>query len=175
MSTIREFAQDKIRSDLHQLAVSLSGKIVMTSGGFDPCHCGHARCIQDSTRLGEVLVVVVNGDNFLMRKKGFVFMPLEQRLEMIAAIEGVDFVVPWDDGTQFVHNAILTLKPHVFAKGGDRSSPLEVASCELAACQSVGCTVAYGVGGAVKVESSSRLVERAQARCQFKSCRNIPQ
>jgi cytidyltransferase-like protein len=133
-------------------------RVVVASGGFSPLHRGHARYIQSSARLGECLVVVVNGDGFLLRKHGRVFMPAEDRAEVVAALAGVDHVLVWDDGTQFVDGALAVLRPDVFAKGGDRSSPEAMAPCELAVCGKVGCTVAYGVGGFDKPQSSSRLV-----------------
>jgi D-beta-D-heptose 7-phosphate kinase/D-beta-D-heptose 1-phosphate adenosyltransferase len=154
-----------IWQDLHQLAQHLSGYrrfqrgyVVATSGGFDCLHVGHLRCILSSRRYGECLVVIVNGDGFLERKKGYVFMPLAERLEIVAAIGGVDHVVGWDDGSQFVAGALQLLKPDVFTKGGDRSSPSDIAPTELAACKEIGCRIEYGVGGRDKVQSSSSLV-----------------
>ena len=61
---------------------------VVTSGGFDPMHVGHLRCLQESAIIASAhslpLVVIVNGDGFLTRKKGFAFMPHEERMEIIA-------------------------------------------------------------------------------------------
>jgi D-beta-D-heptose 7-phosphate kinase/D-beta-D-heptose 1-phosphate adenosyltransferase len=136
--------------------------LVAVSGGFDPLHVGHLRHIQCAALLkghDGLLVVIVNGDGFLKRKKGYVFMPLEERLEMIAAIKGVDFVVPWDDGTQFVTGAIEVIKPNVFAKGGDRQSEKDVPEYET--CVKVGCAVVFGIGGKEKLQSSSELVAKA--------------
>ena len=68
-----------------------------------------------------IFVVIVNGDGFLYRKKGYAFMPHHERMEIVAGIEGVDYVVGWDDGTQTVTGAIEILKPDYFTKrhGGD--------------------------------------------------------
>ena len=137
--------------------------LVSTSGGFDPMHVGHLRCLQASAMLkGEngLFVVIVNGDGFLMRKKGYVFMPIEERLELVAALRGVDYVVPWDDGSQFVTGAIEVIKPNVFAKGGDRSTAENVP--EYDTCVKVGCHVVFGIGGHTKVQSSSELVQKMQ-------------
>ena len=137
--------------------------LVSTSGGFDPLHVGHIRCIQSAAMLkGEngQLVVIVNGDGFLMRKKGYVFMPLEERMEMVAAIRGVDYVVSWDDGSQFVTGAIEIMKPNIFAKGGDRSTAENVP--EYDTCMKLGCHVIFGIGGHTKVQSSSELVQKMQ-------------
>jgi D-beta-D-heptose 7-phosphate kinase/D-beta-D-heptose 1-phosphate adenosyltransferase len=139
--------------------------VYSTSGGFDPIHVGHLRCIQETSKLAEnwdrigVVVVIVNGDGFLQRKKGFAFMPLEERMEIIAGIDGVDFVVPWDDGTQFVTGALEKLKPDYFTKGGDRTSAENVP--EFSLCEEIDCEVLFNVGGG-KVQSSSELVKNIQ-------------
>lgn len=137
--------------------------LVATSGGFDPIHVGHLRCIQASALLkGDdgLFVVIVNDDGFLQRKKGYVFMPIEERLELVAAIRGVDYVVSWDDGGQFVSGAIEVMRPNIFAKGGDRSTAENVP--EYDTCVKVGCHVVFGIGGANKVQSSSELVQKMQ-------------
>lgn len=141
-------------------SVGVLGKIVATSGGFDPLHVGHVRCIQEAASLkrkGGKLVVIVNGDGFLMRKKGFVFMPFEERAEIINAIAGVDYVIGWDDGSQFVSGALEIFKPNIFAKGGDRSDPDKVPEFEV--CQRINCEIRFGVGGREKVQSSSDLTK----------------
>ena len=138
---------------------------VMTSMPADPLHVGHKRLLLESARLAQSLfcpfAVIVNDDKFLMRKKGYVFMPLAERMEIIAAIRGVDYVAPWSDDSQLVAKAIDRLRPSHFTKGGDRSSPAQIAPEELEACQRVGCEIVYGVGGFEKVQSSSSLVQHA--------------
>ena len=64
-------------------------KIIAVSGGFDPIHVGHVRMIQEAASLGDELVVILNNDHWLMKKKGYVFMPQDQRKEIIEAIAGV--------------------------------------------------------------------------------------
>jgi cytidyltransferase-like protein len=165
-----------IWQDIHELAAYLQiyrkdylthyktePKIVATSGGMDGLHFGHARCIQESTELGECLIVIVNGDGFLLRKKGYVFMPHNERMEIISCLAGVSHVVGWDDGTQFIDGALEILRPDVFAKGGDRSDPGSLASVELAVCEKIGCTIAYGVGGREKLQSSSSLCKQLKS------------
>ena len=147
-------------------------QIYMTSGGFDPLHVGHLRCIQETVKLANnsdkhpsamkgLVVVVVNADSFLIRKKGDAFMPLEERMELINGIAGVDFVVPWEatGNDQTVIKVIDTLKPTYFTKGGDRFDASTIPEWNV--CQSVGCEIITGVGAGGKVQSSSELVKRA--------------
>lgn len=134
--------------------------IVLTSLPGDPIHDGHLSLLEESAKLGH-LVVVVNGDEFLINKKGYVFMPLAVRMRLIDSLKAVKFVVPYFDGTQFVAGAIEILKPDLYTKGGDRSFPEMVAEAEKDACRRVHCRIIYGVGGSGKANSSSHLVERA--------------
>lgn len=134
-------------------------KIVATSGGFDPIHIGHIRCIQESAIMASsngVLVVIVNGDGFLTRKKGKPFMFHQERMEIVDALRGVDYVVGWDDGSQFVTGALELIRPDIFAKGGDRSEAAVVPEFDV--CQQMGCKVVFGVGGKDKIQSSSNLI-----------------
>jgi len=135
-------------------------QIYLTSGGFDPIHIGHLRCIQETAEMASKndgkTVIVVNGDGFLERKKGAAFMPCVERCEIIAGLRGVDLVVPWDDGSQTVVGAIEQLEPDFFTKGGDRDDPTVIP--EWGVCQKVKCEVVFGVGGN-KVQSSSWLTK----------------
>ena len=145
--------------------------IYMTSGGFDPLHIGHVRCIKATVARAQnkdihpwqmkgIVVVVVTADSFLQRKKGYAFMPLEERMEIIDAIDGVDYVVSWEtDGDQTVCGAIEILKPTYFTKGGDRFDASTIPEWDI--CQKINCEIITGVGVGGKVQSSSELVERA--------------
>ena len=132
----------------------------VTSGGFDPLHVGHVRCILGTTdkadQDGGYVIVIVNGDGFLERKKGGAFMPEEERAEIIVGLRGVDAALIWDDGSQTVVGAIEKLKPDYFTKGGDRAAPEDIPEWEI--CQEVGCKVLFNVGGG-KVQSSSWLLK----------------
>lgn len=145
-----------------RLQVDIRGeRLVVTSGGFDPMHVGHLRCLQESAdfvrKIGRKtrLAIIVNGDGFLLRKKGYAFMPIEERMEIIAGVRGVDYVVPWDDGSQTVVGAIEILKPFAFTKGGDRDAAANVPEFDV--CEKLGTKVIFGVGGG-KIQSSSDLV-----------------
>ena len=139
--------------------------VYMTSGGFDPLHVGHLRCILETVDMAEkdggYVAVIVNGDGFLERKKGKAFMPAAERAEIIAGIRGVDAAVIWDDGGQTVIGAISDLKPDFFTKGGDRAEPKDIPEWDI--CQSVGCKVVFNVGGE-KVQSSSWLLKEAEEK-----------
>jgi cytidyltransferase-like protein len=146
--------------------------IYMTSGGFDPLHIGHVRCIKATSEKAKnkdlhpwemrgLVVVIVNADSFLIRKKGYAFMPLEERMELVDAIDGVDFVVPWEAEypDQTVIGALEILKPQYFTKGGDRFDASTIPEWDV--CQKINCEIITGVGAGGKVQSSSDLVKRA--------------
>ena len=135
-------------------------EIYLTSGGFDPLHIGHLRCLQGTAQLASKnsgkVVVLVNGDEFLIEKKGKPFMKIDERMEIIAGIRGVDLAVEWYDGCQTVDAAIEMFNPDYFTKGGDRNDPTVLP--EWNTCQAVGCEVVFGVGGG-KIQSSSWLIK----------------
>jgi cytidyltransferase-like protein len=129
------------------------GKIVATSGGFDPIHPGHISCIIESKKYGDSLVVVVNGDNFLTAKKGRPFQNLETRCLIVSGIEGVDYVVPFEiKNDQTVIKALEALKPHVFTKGGDRVDESTIPEWKV--CQKHRIKIVTGVGEDKKWSSS---------------------
>ena len=136
--------------------------VVMISGGFDPLHIGHLKYIIEASDINDgnvILVAVVNGDGFLERKKQYKFMPEYERAEIVDHIRGVDYTVVWDDGTQFVDGALRLIKPHVFAKGGDRSDTETMPDVEVLTCEELDIKLLFGVGGTQKLNSSSELVE----------------
>jgi cytidyltransferase-like protein len=137
-------------------------KVIMVSGGFDPMHGGHLQYIIDAAKLkgpDGILVAVVNGDGFLHRKKQYRFMVEYERARIVDNQKGVDYTLIWDDDTQHVDGALRLIRPHIFAKGGDRSSNHVMPHDELSACNSLKIQLEYGVGGLRKINSSSELVE----------------
>lgn len=131
-------------------------KVVAVSGGFDPLHVGHVRMFQEARALGDTLIVFVNSDRFLMTKKGAVFMPLEQRIEIIKAFSCVTDAIPVIDTDQTVCETLRKYKPDIFANGGDRwlhNIP------EAAVCEELGITTVFNVGYGGKVSSSSDLLK----------------
>lgn len=136
---------DKLRPKL--------GKIVATSGGFDPIHPGHISCIIDSKKYGETLVVVVNGDAFLTAKKGKPFQNLETRCLIISGLRNVDYVVPFEiKNDPTVTKALEAIRPAVFTKGGDRVDPEHLPEWEV--CQKHNIKVEFNVGMDKKWSSS---------------------
>lgn len=134
------------------------GKIVVASGGFDPLHPGHASNLLEAKALGDTLIAVVNGDAFLRKKKGKAFQDLKTRCQIVSFVRGVDYVVPFEiENDQTVCEALRRLKPHVFAKGGDRSAPHLVP--EWAVCQELGIEMVFGIGLRKEWSSSDFLAE----------------
>ena len=153
--------------DLRNHAETYNEKLIVTSGGFDPMHVGHLRCLVDSAGIARKsgpkfkLAVIVNSDGFLLRKKGYVFMSESERLEIIAGVRGVDYVVPWNDHDQTVTGALEVLKPSAFTKGGDRDAAANVPEFNL--CEKIGTKVIFGVGGG-KIQSSSNLADAVRLK-----------
>ena len=132
-------------------------KVVAISGGFDPVHIGHLRLIQGAASHGRV-IVILNTDKWLLDKKGYYFMTLEERIELLKSIKKVGKVIVAKDDDGTVAQSLRDLKPDYFANGGaiDESSLCEQ---ELLACKEENIELIYGVGG-TKIQSSSRLVEK---------------
>lgn len=130
-----------------------AGRIVATSGGYDPVHPGHISSIQASHGYGDVVVVVVNGDAFLQAKKGRAFQDLETRCLIVSALQGVDYVVPFEiENDPTVCEALRRLRPHVFTKGGDRSDQQAIPEWDV--CQELGIEIVSGVGDDKRWSSS---------------------
>lgn len=138
-------------------------KIVAVSGGFDPIHIGHVRMFEEARRLGDRLVVILNNDNWLKKKKGYVFMDEKERKEILLALRYVDEVYitkhkknPTD---MSVCDALRVVKPQIFANGGDRTKKNIP---EIPVCKEIGCKMVFSVGKGGKVQSSSWLVNKAK-------------
>lgn len=153
--------------------------VVLVTGGFDPIHVGHVRLFNDAKALGDRLVVAVNNDNWLMKKKGFVFMPQDERKEVIEAFRSVDEVVftnhEENPDDMSVCEVIKSIKPDIFANGGDRdfknSQDLESSlSPEYALCSKLGIHMEFNVGKGGKVQSSSWLLEKYKNFLKERDC-----
>ena len=134
-----------------------NNKTVMVSGGFDPIHVGHVRMIQEAAKHGDG-IVVANSDAWLERKKGYVFMPWEERAEIILSMRGVLDVLPVDDSDGTVCDALRRYNPGYFANGGDRK---QNNTPEMDVCEELGIEMLWEVGGG-KIQSSSDLVKNSK-------------
>ena len=128
-------------------------KTIAVSGGFDPVHIGHVRMIAEAARMGDV-VIIANSDAWLMRKKGYIFMPWEERQEILYNFKGVVDVYEASDDDGTVCKTLEKLKPDIFANGGDRKGD-NVPEVDL--CNRLNIELRWNVGGE-KIQSSSELV-----------------
>ena len=142
-------------------------KIVLVTGGFDPIHSGHIAYFNAARELGDKLIVGVNSDDWLTRKKGRAFMPWEERATIVAALNSVDRVINFDDSDDSAKDAIRKVRDiypnhHViFANGGDRT--LDNIPEMALRTQYLHLSFVFGVGGAVKANSSSWILEEWKA------------
>jgi D-beta-D-heptose 7-phosphate kinase/D-beta-D-heptose 1-phosphate adenosyltransferase len=138
-------------------------RTIALSGGFDPLHIGHIRMFKDAFHFRSPdcllvdVVVLLNSDEWLMRKKGFVFMPYAEREEMIRSCQWVEDVLPADDSDGSVCSTLKILKPDYFGNGGDRT---DKNTPEKELCEQLGIKTLWNLGGG-KVQSSSELVSKA--------------
>jgi len=140
--------------------------VVIATGGFDPVHSGHIYYLNHASLLGDYLVVGVNSDEWLTRKKGRPFMPLEERVNIISHLEMVDKVITFNDDDDSAIGAIEKVKAMVkekwknadvrivFANGGDRTKDNIP---EMIFNETV--EFAFGVGGSNKANSSSWILK----------------
>ena len=102
-------------------------KIVVCTGGFDPLHSGHIRYLESAKQLGDKLIVGLNSDAWLERKKGRAFMPFVERQAVLSALSCTDLVLSFDDSDGSAVALLESLKssyPYAditFANGGDRT------------------------------------------------------
>lgn len=141
-------------------------RIVAVSGGFDPVHIGHARMFEEARKLGTHLVVILNGDAWLKRKKGFAFMPQDERAELIKKFTAVDDVYIHESDDSHVADALrdytmnINGTPYpiaVFANGGDRKNEDDIPEAPI--CKEKNIEMIFNVGAGGKVQSSSWLTD----------------
>jgi len=136
--------------------------IVIVTGGFDPIHSGHIHYIKAAKTLGDILVVGVNSDDWLKRKKGKSFLPINERLVIMDNIKSVDMVITFDDSDNSAKDAILKVRntfPNdkiVFANGGDRT-PENIPEMDIV---DDNLEFKFGVGGEFKKNSSSWILDQ---------------
>lgn len=137
-------------------------RIVIVTGGFDPVHSGHIEYIKSARALGDVLVVGVNSDQWLTRKKGRPFLPFQERAAIVEALKGVDAVVSFDDTDGSAKDCIRCVRKAypedhiVFANGGDRTA----VNIPEMSVEDGNISFEFGVGGDFKKNSSSWILKK---------------
>ena len=138
-------------------------KIVLVTGGFDPVHSGHIEYFKAAKQLGNLLVVGINSDEWLARKKGRSFMPANERKSIIENLYQVHKVIEFDDTDNSAVDAIKKVKDMfprdqiIFANGGDRT-PDNIPEMIVDNVEFV-----FGVGGTYKANSSSWILNEWRA------------
>jgi len=134
-------------------------KIVAASGYFDPIHIGHIEYLQKAKALGDRLVVIVNNTKQAILKKGFEFMPFEERMKIVASLKCVDEIFPSIDEDKSVCKSLEKIKPEIFVKGGDRIVN-NIPEKEI--CDKLNIRIIDGLGA--KIQSSSELIKKLKEK-----------
>jgi len=140
-------------------------KIVLVTGGFDPLHSGHIAYFKAAKELGDHLIVGVNSDAWLTRKKGSSFMPGHERVTIVENIGVVDNVILFNDDDGSAKEAIKNVRQLypddaiIFANGGDRTHT-NIPEMDI---KDDNLTFAFGVGGFNKANSSSWILQEWKA------------
>jgi D-beta-D-heptose 7-phosphate kinase/D-beta-D-heptose 1-phosphate adenosyltransferase len=140
--------------------------VIIVSGGFDPVHKGHIRMFREAANLGAQVIVGLNSDDWLTRKKGKPFMKWDERAEILESCKFINQVLPFDDSDDTASDAIRMVNDMIdyqvdkkiyFANGGDRGKGNVP---ELDICRELNVTMLWGVGGG-KIQSSSDLIKNS--------------
>jgi cytidyltransferase-like protein len=138
-------------------------KIVLVTGGFDPLHSGHIAYFKEARTLGDMLIVGLNSDEWLERKKGQAFMPWNERLCIVNNLSMVDEVYTFDDEDNSAKHFIQQVQAHypdgelIFANGGDRDAS------NIPEITVPNVLFKFGVGGKNKANSSSWILQEWKA------------
>lgn len=138
-------------------------RVVLVTGGFDPLHSGHIAYFEAAKRLGDVLVVGVNSNEWLTRKKGQPFMDIIERLAIVKNLSMVDAAITFDDRDGSASQAIVdclneyTNSEIIFANGGDRTKT-NIPEMDYPFLEKNRVSFIFGVGGEHKMNSSSRIL-----------------
>lgn len=138
-------------------------KIVLVTGGFDPIHSGHIAYFNSALELGDKLIVGINSDEWLTRKKGRPFLHWEERANIVAALHVVDRVINFNDSDNSAKDAIRKVRaiyPNahiIFANGGDRTKE-NIPEMDVLK-EMLHLEFVFGVGGIDKKNSSSWILE----------------
>ena len=139
--------------------------VIIVSGGFDPVHKGHIRMFREAANLGAQVIVGLNSDEWLTRKKGKPFMKWDERAEILESCKFISQVIPFDDSDDTASESIRLVHDMFdyhnkdyniyFANGGDRGKGNVP---ELDICKELNVVMLWGVGGG-KIQSSSWLTK----------------
>jgi D-beta-D-heptose 7-phosphate kinase/D-beta-D-heptose 1-phosphate adenosyltransferase len=135
--------------------------VVIVSGGFDPIHSGHIQYINEAKKLGDILYVAANTDEWLTKKKGKPFLNWTERATILSNLKAVDFVIEFDDSDGSAKDAILHIRERnplakiIFANGGDRTKN-NIPEMDL---KDDNLEFVFGVGGETKANSSSWILK----------------
>lgn len=135
----------------------MRNNIVAASGFFNPLHSGHIRYLRAAKALGNTLVVIVNSDAQVEIKGSRKFMDEEERMDIVSSLKFVDFALIAIDEDGTVAKTLATIKPDIFAKGGDRTID-NLPENEKIACKEHGIEIFENVGGH-KISSSSSILD----------------
>ena len=133
--------------------------VIILSGGFDPVHKGHIRMFREAANLGANVIVGLNSDEWLTRKKGKPFMKWEERAVILESCKFINQVLPMDDSDDTACDIIKQVSDKYegyniyFANGGDRGKGNVP---ELDVCKNLNVVMLWGIGGG-KIQSSSEL------------------
>ena len=136
--------------------------VIIMSGGFDPVHKGHIRMFREAANLSINVIVGLNSDKWLTRKKGKPFMNWDERAEILQSCKYINQVLPFDDSDETANDIIKQVCSLYrdfdvniyFANGGDRTSDNVP---EMKVCEELGVEMIWGLGGG-KIQSSSWLI-----------------
>ena len=138
---------------------------IAMSGGFDPPHIGHYKMFEAAYFYKKdpsnenTIIIILNSDSWLMRKKGYIFMPYEEREFILSCCKYSNFIITANDADDTVVNTLRLLKPDIFANGGDRTKNN---TPEMELCNELGIEMIWNLGGE-KIQSSSELINNTIA------------
>ncbi len=142
-------------------------KLCILSGGFDPLHTGHIKMFEHARMIADKVIVCVNSDEWLIKKKGVPLLNIEERIKIIESIKYVDEAITFDDdeygsaclGIKKVVEKYQDKYEYIFGNGGDRNINT-TPSHEQILAESLGVKMMYGIGGENKTNSSSEIIKK---------------
>ncbi len=145
----------------------------LISGGFDPVHIGHLAMIKDAKRIANKVIILLNSDDWLVRKKGKPFMVEAQRAQILEEFESVsEVIIQQNDDDDSSNNGIIGFhKLHIdkticYCNGGDRSQENKIREAQT--CKNLGIDLKFGIGGIHKLESSSNLTKNYLSETEYR-------